>query len=235
MYKHTYEGRKTHSRGESVSFGKRLLTLPGLNGGACVYNCVCFYLCVCAYGCRSSKCKHKLQLIALNYPVFPTRQPVSHPAVTCFSYCDEKLIWRPQRLALQIIIQGHTQNTHITAAQLPYVYIQKAHKHVIHNTHISLHKHTQECSFMAYIHSQKNSLMVPTKARFWCRSDTATHKHTHHKHTTLRSLSVLPHRTLEKAPSWFPTVLCMVEGTTHKQTNRNMSLYMKVTNDKISK
>lgn len=33
-------------------------------------------------------------------------------------------------------------------------------------------------------------------------------------------MSILPHRTLEIAPSWFPTVLCTAAGTAHKHTNR---------------
>ncbi len=52
MYKHTYEGRKTHSRGESVSFGKLQLTLKAALeiwsercGGW--YVCLTVSVCVC--------------------------------------------------------------------------------------------------------------------------------------------------------------------------------------------
>lgn len=42
-----------------------------------------------------------------------------------------------------------------------------------------------------------------------------THTHTH-------TLSVLPHRTLEREPSWFPTDLCTAGGTTHKQKRKEI-------------
>lgn len=93
MYEHTHEGRKTHRGGESVSFGKLLLTFKAAleiwseRGCMCVLPCVCVCMCMLVrlsmpmhMAADQQKCKHKLELITLNYPVFLTSQPVIRPA-----------------------------------------------------------------------------------------------------------------------------------------------------------
>ena len=109
----------------------------------CVYLYVCF--CVCAQGCSLARCKHKLSLIALNYPVVLTRLPVSHP-VTCFSYCDEKLIYL--KTAATGSTNNHlgphtpTQSTHETVAH-SFMYTLKS-SQMLSVTHTnSLYENTQ--------------------------------------------------------------------------------------------